>query len=530
MTPVHLFETLLLLMLMALGLAVVARRVGLPPAAAFVIGGIVLAFVPGTPQLELDPDLILILFLPPLLLSSAYFTVWRDFKANMRPILMLAIGAVLFTTFAVGLAAKLMLPTLLWAACFALGAIVSPPDAVSAKAILQRFPVPPRIVAVLEGESLVNDASGLMLYRLAIAATLTGAFSWLDAIATFGKLAVGGIMVGLVIGYIVTAALAHMRETASVILLSFLVSWGAYIGAESLHVSGVLAVVTVGLMLGWRQHSFLSAHNRVQARAVWELVVFVMEALVFILIGLALKGIIGTLGGPGASPWSAIPFALAVTAATIISRFIWVFPATYLPRFLSPAIRARDPYPTIATPVIVSWAGMRGVVSLAAALALPKTFPERDLIIFATFIMIAVTVLLQGVTLGLLVNWLKPADAILHGKKTLDERAARTMVNDAALAALRGLAVGEARNERLQDLLSDYEERGQILRDADPSGDAVTASHETGRAAALAAVSAARSELLRMHNVGDIHDSTLHAIEAELDLEELRLRGASASH
>lgn len=530
MSPVHLFETLLLLMLVALGLAIVARRIGLPPAAAFVIGGMVLAFVPGVPRLELDPDLILILFLPPLLLASAYFTVWRDFKANMRPILLLAIGAVLFTTLVVGLTAKLMLPALPWAACFALGAIVSPPDAVSAKAILQRFPVPPRIVAVLEGESLVNDASGLMLYRLAIAATLSGTFSWLDAVATFGKLAVGGIAVGLAVGYLVTAIFARMRETASVILLSFLVSWGAYIGAEALHVSGVLAVVTVGLMIGWRQHSFLSAHNRVQARAVWELVVFVMEALVFILIGLALKDIVGTLGGPGASLLSAMPFALAVTAATIIARFIWVFPATYLPRFLSPAIRRRDPYPAIATPIIVSWAGMRGVVSLAAALALPKAIPERDLIIFATFVVIAVTVLLQGVTLGMLVKWLKPADAILHGRKMLDERMTRLMLNDAVLAALRGLAAGRVRDERLEDLISEHDERGRMLREADQSADALAADHRAARDAALAAVSAARSELLRLHSAGDIHDSTLHTIEAELDLEELRHGGSHAAH
>lgn len=531
MTPVVLFETLLLLLLAVLGLSILARRVGLPPAAAFVIGGMALAFVPGVPKLELNPDLILVLFLPPLLLAGAYFTVWRDFRANLRPILLLAVGAVLFTTYAVGAVAKYMMPGLPWAACFALGAIVSPPDAVAAKAILQRVPVPRRMVTILEGESLVNDASGLMLYRIAVAATLTGAFSWQDAALTFAWLSVGGVLVGIAIGYAVTAVLARIDDTATVILVSFLAAWGSYIGAELLHVSGVLAVVAVGLIMGWRQHEVLSAHNRVQALAVWNLVVYVMEALVFILIGLALHEIMTNLGGPGAALQSAMPFALAVTAAVIASRFVWVFPATYLPRLLIPGLRKRDPYPALAVPALIGWAGMRGVVSLAAALALPSGFPERDLIIFTTFVVIAVTVLFQGASLGPLVRWLDPAEPKLVGAVHIDGREVRARINAAALENLKSRSAAEMDPlGPYPRLIAEYCDRLRTARSDTETPAEAARAREARKDAALAALATARAELIRLHRNGEIHDETLHLIEAELDHEEISLRGARAPH
>jgi len=522
MHPTALFETLLLLLTAALILSLIAERLGLPPAAAYVIGGVALAFTPGAPRFEIDPEFVLVLFLPPLLQASAYFTVWRDFKANLRPILMLAVGAVLFTTLVVGFVAHALLPGLPLAAGFCLGAIISPPDAVAAKAILQRLPVPPRFVTVLEGESLVNDASGLMLYRMAVAATLTGAFNWSDAALMFGQLTAGGVAVGAAAGLVADLLVLRLRDTQLIILSSFLIAWTTYIGAETLHVSGVLAVVTTGLIMGWRQHAILDAQSRIEAQAVWRSVVFVMEALVFILIGLSLRKVVDELGGFGPALTSSLPMALMVTLAVIVARLVWVIPATYLPRLLIPAIRKRDPYPPISIPILVGWAGMRGVVSLAAALALPIGFPGRDFIILATFVVIAVTVLVQGGTLGALVKWLKPTTPDLRVAAQLSDHQAREKIYAAALTLVTAEVDAEG-NELHPKLAEEYRRRVFVYRRNHGDSDALAETRKAHFAMALTAVSAARGELLRLHRAGDIHDTTLHAVEAELDLEESRL-------
>src|SRR5689334_3846070 len=283
MSPVGRFELVILLLAIIMVLELAARRLRLPPAAAFVLGGIALALIPGTPDVELDPDLALVLFLPPLLQASAFFTVWRDFRANLRIILQLAVGAVAFTTLIVGIVAHLVIPSLPWAACFALGAIVSPPDAVAAKAVLQDLRLPHRMVVLLEGESLVNDASGLVLYRLAVAAALTGTFSLSSAMLNFITLSAGGIVVGLGFGALASVLFTKLRDPTLNILGSFLIAWASYIGAEMLAASGVLSTVTCGLVMGWRQHTTLTAVTRRQARAVWGVLVFVLESMVFIL-------------------------------------------------------------------------------------------------------------------------------------------------------------------------------------------------------------------------------------------------------
>jgi monovalent cation/hydrogen antiporter len=345
LTTASRFELILLLMAVVLGLEVLAQRVRMPPAAAFILGGITLALIPNTPDIELDPDLALVLFLPPLLLASAYFTVWRDFRANLRIILQLAVGAVAFTTLVVGIVAHWVEPSLPWAACFALGAIVSPPDAVAAKAVLQRLSLPPRITVLLEGESLVNDASGLVLYRFAVAAALSGTFDAGQAALSFVGLALGGVAAGVAFGWLVTVVLGRLRDPTLSVIASFLAAWAAYIIGEALHVSGVLATVACGLVMGWRQHTVLSAVTRTQARAVWDVIVFILESLIFILIGLSLRGVLLRLGGGWHSIPSLLPAVGAIIAAVIVARFVWIFPATYIPRTLIPALRRRDPYP-----------------------------------------------------------------------------------------------------------------------------------------------------------------------------------------
>jgi CPA1 family monovalent cation:H+ antiporter len=523
-TTVSRFELILFLMAVVLGLELVARRIRMPPAAAFILGGIALALIPGTPDIELDPDLALVLFLPPLLLASAYFTVWRDFRANLRIILQLAVGAVAFTTFGVGVVAHWVEPSLPWAACFALGAIVSPPDAVAAKAVLQGLSLPPRIAVLLEGESLVNDATGLVLYRFAVAAALTGAFDAGQAAVSFVSLALGGVVAGIAFGWLVTFLLGRLRDPTLSDIASFLAAWAAYIVGEALHVSGVLATVACGLVMGWRQHAVLSAVTRTQALAVWNVIVFILESLIFILIGLSLRGVLLRLGGDWHSILGLLPAAGAIIAAVIVTRFVWILPATYLPRALIPALRRRDPYPPLAVPIVMSWAGMRGVVSLAAALALPDDFPGRDFILATTFAVILVTVLVQGATLAPLIRVLGLSGFALARPKTLPEAEARARMAAVQLAEVERQSAGAEETPRHPRLLEQYGYRARAAARFSEAAGGLIDQRRDHFTVVLAAVAAGRTELLRLHRAGSIHDTVLHALEQELDLEEMSAR------
>lgn len=522
MTTVDRFELILVLMATIIGLELVARRLRMPPAAALVLGGVGLALIPGAPELTLDPDLALVLFLPPLLLFSAFFTSWRDFRANLRIILQLAVGAVAFTTLIVGVVAHMVAPALPWAACFALGAIVSPPDAVAAKAVLQGVRLPPRVMVLLEGESLVNDASGLVLFRFAVAAALTGAFDAGQAAMAFGILAVGGVAAGIVFGLLTIVLVRRLREPRLAIVGSFLAAWASYIGAERIGVSGVLSTVGCGLILGWRQHAVLSAVTRTEARAVWDVVVFILESLVFILIGLSLRGILYRLGLSGLTLGSLLVPSAAIVAAVIVARFAWIFPAVYVPRALFPALRLRDPYPPVAVPIVMSWAGMRGVVSLAAALALPEGFPGRDFILVVTFAVILVTVLVQGATLGPLIRLLRLSGLAPGASRTLSEEAARARVAQAQLLVVErmsGTLEGDVRHPRL---LEQYGYRARVASRFSEHSDELLGRRTEHFEVVLSATAAGRAELLRMHRVGEIHDAVLHVLERELDLDEMR--------
>ncbi len=525
MTGVALFELTLLLMAVIIGLELLARRLRMPPAAAFILGGGALAFVPGAPDIDLDPDLALVLFLPPLLASSAYATVWRDFRANLRIILQLAVGAVAFTTFCVGVVAHWAVPSLPWAACFALGAIVSPPDSVAAKAVLQGLSLPPRITVLLEGESLVNDASGLVLYRFAVAAALTGTFDAGQAFTIFGLLALGGVAAGAALGWCVTVLLQRLRDPTLSVVISFLAAWAAYIGGEALHVSGVLATVACGLVIGWRQHTVLSAETRTQALAVWRVAVFVLESLVFILIGLSLRGVLQRLGGNWEAVHILAPTVSVIVAAVILTRFAWIIPATYVPRALSPALRRRDPYPPVSVPIVMSWAGMRGVVSLAAALALPENFPGRDFIVATTFAVILVTVLVQGATLAPLIRVLRLGSFSLASDKTLPEAEAGARVAAAQFAEVERHSTSDGGDtHRHPRLVEQYGYRAKAAERYSEAVNELTDAKREHFTVVLAAISAGRVELIRLHREGSIHDSVLHAIERNLDLEELSAR------
>ena len=520
----HIFELLLILVAAAVALAWLAQVLNVPLAVVLVLGGILLAFVPGLHGFELDPELALALFLPPLLQASAYRTDWPAFRFNLRPILLLAIGAVFFTAAAVAVVAKLMLPGLPWWAAIALGAIIAPPDAVAASAVLKQVQLPKRIVTVLEGESLINDASSLVLYRFAVAATLAGSFSLGHGVLQFFGAALGGALAGWLIGRLAMRVFALLDSSMLDITVSLLAGFVAYFAAEQFHASGVLAAVTCGLVLGRRQHGEFTAETRLGLATVWEFVEFVLTALVFMLIGLQLRGIVDRLDGYDG--WHLALLGAAVSATLIVSRFLWVFPTTWLPRALFLHVRESDPMPPWSHPALLSWAGMRGVVSLAAALALPARFPGRDLIVFLAFCAIFATLVLQGTTLGWVIRrlGLEAEDEQGIEPETAQARAELAAASLEAVTAHLDEHGGVEHADAAADLIDEYRvraERASIGEDGDHDK---AEQLEAQRRLRLVATEAARDKLREQFD--DIDADTHRALGAEIDLEEQQIRRA----
>ncbi|MGF6773370.1 Na+/H+ antiporter [Paraburkholderia sp. GAS199] len=521
MSSVMGFKLVLLSLIAIIGLELLAKRLRLPPAAALLVGGVAMAFVPGLPPFNLDPELVLIVFLPPLLMDGAYFSVWDEFKRNLGGILLLAIGAVAFTTLAVGLVVHWVVPSLPWGACFALGAIVSPPDAVAAKAVLERVALPRRLMVLLEGESLLNDAAGIVLVRFAVAAALTGTFSAQHAVVRFAMLGLGGVAVGVAVGFLIVRLLRFLDHAYLIITASILAAWISYIVGDMLDVSGVIATVSCGMMLGWHQHEIFSASVRMRGTAFWQVLIFLMEALVFILIGLSLRGVMIRLGGVGDTLSAFAPAVGAVIAAVVLSRFVWVFVVEALSGVLKRLMRRADAAPDWRSATITSWAGMRGVVTLAIALALPETMPGRDLILVASFAVILVTVLGQGTTIGPLIRWVKPDQDAQRNTRHLTEPQAWARLEAAQLAAIQPLVHDEHGQVIHPRLLEQYSYRARITEshqnDAAFPADARAAHYDV----VLAAVAAARIELLHLHRTGLLHDELLTVLEHDLDLQEI---------
>jgi monovalent cation/hydrogen antiporter len=510
-----------LIALGALALCWAARRHNFPYPIALVIGGGALGFAPQVPPLALDPDLILVLVLPPILYQAAVLTSWRDFTVSLRTIGLLAIGLVAATTLAVGAALKFLIPDIPWAVAFAFGAIVSPPDAVAATSVLSKMNIPRRVATVLEGESLVNDASGLVLYKFAVAAALTGTFSLLDASVQFVGVAAGGVALGLLTGLVFVVIHRHLGDVLIEVLTSLLVPYLAYVFAESLHASGVLAVVAAGLVRGRHAPTVASAEMRILSRSMWNVTVFLLNMLVFGLIGIQLSDSIARLEGYPAA--RLIADGALLSAVAIIVRFAWVYAALYLPRKLSAALRRSEAAPPAAEFFIICWCGMRGIVSLAAALALPialadgTPFPHRDLLIFFTFVVIAVTLVLQGLTLPALIRRLRVGvDWSLR-----EERAnARNAMSRAAMAAVDAMAHQEKVAPDLAGRISaEFAEKN-----AADAGTAVSEDQaELARRLRCAAIEAERLALIRVWRESQISDDVLHEFEEELDYKESHL-------
>lgn len=520
-------EAVLALIAACVGFALIARRARLPYAVILVLGGIALAFIPGLPTVTLDPTLALAFFVPPLLQASAWRTDWRAFRANLRPILLLAVGCVLFTAVVIAAVAKLMVPGLPWAAAVALGAIVAPPDAVAAAAVLKALPIPKRIVTVLEGESLVNDATALVLYRFAIAAVAAGGVALDSAAGTFFLVALGGIAAGWAVGYAAIWSFKRLDDPLLETAVSFIACFGSFFAAEALHLSGVIAVVTTGLVMGQMQHRVLSPQTRLVSRAVWEFVEFVLTSLIFILVGLQLRGILERIADRGVV--ELVGLALGISVALIASRFLWVFPVTFIPRAL-PYLRDREAAPPLGHVVVISWAGMRGVVSLAAALALPLDFPERDLLVFLAFCAILATLVVQGTTLEWVIRRFKVEEKRQTGMLA-DEAAARRHVARATLAEIERRAEDILEGPVAQDLVQEYRDKARVFHGiADGGGQAELEARLRIR---LAALREGRRALLDHHRDDGLSDELLAGLESEIDLEELRilrLLGAAPAH
>jgi monovalent cation/hydrogen antiporter len=525
MDPTAAIELVLLLLVIATGLAFVARRIGVAYPIVLVLGGlalgIVLTSVPNPPSVELPPSLVFLLFLPPILFGAAYFTPIRDFKANLRPIGLLAVGLVLFTTLVVGVVAHTLLPELGWPAAFALGAIVAPPDAVAATAIFRRLGVAPRIVTILEGESLVNDATALILYGAAVTAALTPeSFSVVGAGAAFIVVAVGGIAIGVVVGLVLSYVWRKIFDPTLEIVVSLLAPFAAYLPAVTLGVSGVLAVVAAGIIAGRRGARALSPDARLMGAGVWSVLIFLINGFAFLLIGVQLPGILDAL--TAFSPAQLIWLGLAISATVILARIAWVFPATYLPRWASAKLRVRDPSPPVGAVFVISWAGMRGVVSLAAALALPAGIPDRPLLIYLTLCVILATLVGQGLTLP----WIVRRLGIVAGSSLeVEERIARQAASDAGRLRLDSLATEYPDHLPLVDnLRAELEHDATHAAELEDGGDLDAAAQEEleHQEIRLALVAAQRDAVIRLRDDGVIGDNALRLIERDLDLEAVR--------
>ncbi|MET9591394.1 Na+/H+ antiporter [Streptomyces sp. NPDC006516] len=522
-------DALPLVALVAVSAAVAgaARRTPVPAPLLLVAAGLLAAYLPGVPTYTLDAHIVLPLLLPPLLYTASVDSSYLDLRANLRPVALLSVGYVLFATFAVGWLAYLLVPDLPLTAALVLGAVVAPPDAVTAAAIARRVGLPTRVTTILQGESLVNDATAITAFKVALAAAVGEGMSWGAGVGEFLLASVGGVAVGLLLMVPLHWLRTHLKEALLQNTLSLLIPFVAYAAAERVHASGVLAVVVVALYLGHRSWQVDFA-TRLQEAAVWKMVAFVLESAVFALIGLQLPFVLRGLGSYGVS--EALGYAVLVFVAVVVVRFVWVYPTSYLPLWLSERTRQREGPLPWSSPLIVSWAGMRGVVSLAIAFSIPlvthdgEDFPARNLVLFLTFTTVIGTLVVQGLTLPLLVRVLKLPGRDVRAE-TLAEAQAQSEASEAADARLAELlesprnALPDPLVQRLRTVME--RRRNAVwerLGAADPvSGES---ADDTYRRLAREMIAAEREVFVRLRDARRIDDEMLRALLRRLDLEE----------
>jgi monovalent cation/hydrogen antiporter len=520
------FQIFLILLMVLAGTALLARRFNVAPAILLLVAGIALAFVPGMPPLELPPQLVLLLVLPPLIYSASVAMSWREFKHNLRPIILLAVGCVIFTAFMVAAATHYLIG-LPWNVGFLLGAIVAPPDVVAPLAIARRLGLPRRILVILEGEGLANDATALILYRFAVMAISTGVFSLPTATGEFFAIIAGEVAFGAAVGWLSLRARHRARDPQIEITLSLITPYLAYWIPEHVGGSGVISTIACGLYMSWNGPLLISAATRLQGIFFWDLVIFLIEGLLFLLTGFQMRLLIEK---SKAFPLHDILSATAlVTVMIIVARFAWVFAATYLSRLI-PQVRKYDPTPPWQWTFVLSFTGVRGAVSLAAALALPfglpngDDFPYRDLILFVSFGVIFVTLVGLGLGLPPVVRWLGVAQAGRdeHLAEHESEIAARREALDAALKSLDAITDDrELSDEVIKLLRARHETRANQLPDSlDPDTHDVSAE---GTALTRELIATERKFIHMLLRDGKITDETRRRIERDLDLEEASL-------
>jgi len=520
----HLELTILGLLVAVTALSIVARAVRVPYPIVLVLGGLALGFVPDVGEMTLDPDLVLLIFLPPLLYSAAFFANPRELRNNIRPIGLLAVGLVFVTTGAVAVVAH-ELAGLPWGVAFVLGAVVSPTDAVAPAQIVRRFGVPRRVVTVIEGENLTNDWTALTLYRFAVTAVVTGAFSWAWAAPRFLLTGLGGVVVGLAAGHLIRWVRKRVADPSTSITISLFSGFAAYIPAEQLGLSGVIAAVTVGLYLGWYSAELTTPETRMQSQGAWEVLTFLLNAVLFVLVGLQFPRLASDLHGETAG--ELVVWAVAVSGAVIVVRLAWVFGLAHVLPRLVPRWYEDQPEPPWRVTLLLGWCSMRGAVALAAALAIPHTidgggpFPHRDLVIFLTYTVILATLVLQGLTLGPLIKVLRLRS---DGLDEQEEALARMRATEAGLARIDELladgSVSPETAERTRALRDFRRRRFEARIDGDGSIDERSRRYQDFMHQVIAAE---RDALVAMRNAGEITDDVRRTVERDLDLEEARL-------
>ncbi len=527
-------QILVLLLVVVAAVAVVAARLKIPPAILLVITGVALALVPGLPTVELAPELVLLMVLPPVIYSSAVAMSWNEFRFNLRPIALLAVGCVVFTTVAVAAATHWLLG-LPWPVGFVLGAIVSPPDAVAPLSILRRMQLPRRILVVLEGEGLANDATALILYRFAVVAVSAGAFSLGQAAGTFVAIVIGEILWGIGVGWLMLRLRRWVHDPPIEITLSILTPFLAYWPPEHLGGSGVLATVTAGLYISWNGLRLISAATRLQGIFFWNFFIYLVEGMVFLITGLQARTLMARIGH---YPIAELAVSAAVVSAVVIvARFVWMYPATYVPRWLSASLRRKDPAPEWQWPFLLAFTGVRGIVSLAAALAIPfatddgHPFPARDLILFLTFSVILVTLVVQGLMLPFVIRALGLAHVgrrERHAERVEEQRARRQAI-DAAIERLDRLAAErDLPEEIIRPLRAHQRDRLKHIEHRTDGNDEHKKLSELHCDIELQLIGAERQHINDLFRNGKLKDETRRRIERELDLREANIANQRA--
>lgn len=519
-------EVFLGLLLVVAVLTTVARRMRIAYPILLVLGGLVLSFIPGLPALQLQPQIVFLLFLPPLLYWESLNASSRDLWANLRTIASLAVGLVLLTIGVVAVVVHAVIPGLTWAAAFVLGTIVAPTDETAAAAIADRLGLPRRLVAIIEDESLLNDASSLVAYNVAVAAVVTGSFSLRRAGGEFVLAAVGGVVVGLAAGWLVGQVRKRLYDPPVENTISLLSGFASYLPAAALGFSGVLAVVAQGLYLARGSPRYLSARTRLQGREMWEMVTFLLNGLLFTLVGLQLHGIVGRLSGY--SPLTLLWYGALPALTVILLRIAWVFTFTYVPRMLSPGWARKQPSAPWRETTILAWTGMRGGISLAAALAIPLAansgapFPDRGLIIYMTYSVILATLVLQGLTLAPLIQWFGVGR---DQSENQEETAAWLAATQAGLQRLESLPKAGLSPRMIERLRNQLQSQSRVYaaRALDPAEEEVEQRSARYRAARREILDAEREAIIDLRDQGIINDDAMRKIENDLDLEEVRL-------